>query len=886
VTAGVRVHMEGAWRVPAPPASTHTVEAVVSALDAGVARGVPIVVQAPTGSGKTTAVASWLRSHPEWDSIWLGVTARDFAGLRRLAESASGMAPPAEPAEDSATWWARLVGHLGTQTRRLVAVVDGIDRIQGQVPLNRIVEALEQLPHVTLVLISRRALAHVDGRLSPRVHVVSSELAWDHASASAALALAGLDIPPDVVESLHSHCAGRAEAIVECATQWAQDRTSLAPEQRRRVKRLAACWFASRAAETLGEQEARLMLLVASLLEVPADLAERLGEVLDGAGTEQVARLAEAGFILERTSVLSGESVYSAPVALASELRSQALNREPDLCRAAHALAAELDSTSALHPYHRVLAGTGSAAELVIEQWRAPGGRSAEPAWVALQSIPMSTITTHPVLAALRVATDRAYSQSASLTTRPYHDALLSLTADDLRVLDLGDRLLVEAAIVDVLLVRDNPAAVVRRSQELADRQAARIDQLDVRSRRALSYLLVGVGEAQLALLRPDKALVTVEPVLEMEAGDRWLISKYRASVIAALCLSYNAERAWMRDALIEADLYFALGGYEPGPVQGLQRLAEFIDAMNSGEIDEAERVATRFAVDGKQTVVGSAMNEILAALVLAARGKAASSTGRFARIIASPRFPMQNPSTRAFALVSAADGYLADGQPGAVLDLLRGSDTPGNHALCFNVARAAAHLSLGQPALALEETQECVQPSLRHLTAPLTKVLALRAAAHLELRHPEAARTDLRSAFHRTPPAWRPATFGILPAAALAALRDLMAETGSDQAAAEALDALFADAPARRNRDFAVALTRKEAELLSLLSTDTALSDVARRMFVSINTIKTQSRSLYRKLGVTSRREAVDLTYAVGLAGTASLGQDEPEEGLWRDRA
>lgn len=60
--------------------------------------------------------------------------------------------------------------------------------------------------------------------------------------------------------------------------------------------------------------------------------------------------------------------------------------------------------------------------------------------------------------------------------------------------------------------------------------------------------------------------------------------------------------------------------------------------------------------------------------------------------------------------------------------------------------------------------------------------------------------------------------------------------------------------------------LTRRELVVLSHLSDDVTLDDVARELFVSRNTVKTQVRSVYRKLGISTRAEAVDHARRLGL--------------------
>jgi len=52
--------------------------------------------------------------------------------------------------------------------------------------------------------------------------------------------------------------------------------------------------------------------------------------------------------------------------------------------------------------------------------------------------------------------------------------------------------------------------------------------------------------------------------------------------------------------------------------------------------------------------------------------------------------------------------------------------------------------------------------------------------------------------------------------------------------------------------------LTTREREVLVELPSLRTVDEIARSMFVSVNTLKTHLRSVYRKLGVSTRREAV----------------------------
>ncbi|GAA0402395.1 LuxR C-terminal-related transcriptional regulator [Streptomyces luteireticuli] len=62
------------------------------------------------------------------------------------------------------------------------------------------------------------------------------------------------------------------------------------------------------------------------------------------------------------------------------------------------------------------------------------------------------------------------------------------------------------------------------------------------------------------------------------------------------------------------------------------------------------------------------------------------------------------------------------------------------------------------------------------------------------------------------------------------------------------------------------VLLTPREAQVLAALPSHLKLADIAKGQYVTVNSIKTQVKSLYRKLGVCSRREAVEAAERLGL--------------------
>jgi LuxR family transcriptional regulator, maltose regulon positive regulatory protein len=84
----------------------------------------------------------------------------------------------------------------------------------------------------------------------------------------------------------------------------------------------------------------------------------------------------------------------------------------------------------------------------------------------------------------------------------------------------------------------------------------------------------------------------------------------------------------------------------------------------------------------------------------------------------------------------------------------------------------------------------------------------------------------------------------------------------GLDALAAE-VDEMPAEGPTGNS-----ALTAAELRLLPLLTTHLSFREIGERLFVSRNTIKTQAISVYRKLGVSSRSEAIARASELGLVG------------------
>jgi LuxR family transcriptional regulator, maltose regulon positive regulatory protein len=184
--------------------------------------------------------------------------------------------------------------------------------------------------------------------------------------------------------------------------------------------------------------------------------------------------------------------------------------------------------------------------------------------------------------------------------------------------------------------------------------------------------------------------------------------------------------------------------------------------------------------------------------------------------------------------------------------------------------------------------TEACELLDETELTDYSTSALALAASARAMLRHGlwDKARTQLTLAQHVLPTLthalpWLAVQARLELGHACVTLRD---HDGAQQMLEEAREVLVVkpklgvlspavdalaeeiDAMPANGNGAGSGLTAAELRLLPLLSTHLSFREIGERLFVSRNTIKTQAISVYRKLGVSSRSEAIERATELGL--------------------
>ncbi len=220
---------------------------------------------------------------------------------------------------------------------------------------------------------------------------------------------------------------------------------------------------------------------------------------------------------------------------------------------------------------------------------------------------------------------------------------------------------------------------------------------------------------------------------------------------------------------------------------------------------------------------------------------------------------PLCPPYLRDLALAMESMGHVSLGEPGAALTTLNGRVSPSEHAVCFELLRATAYLQLGEYRKVIRSSEACVSSERDHNIGTLVSVLLRRALAHEALGLHAAADSEYSNANHLAyESGLLSATLG-MPVPGLRALFDRMT-ANEPEFAAQVADHLPRDYeyPDPAGLSFEpVRLTERETVVAEWLLTDLALPVIAAELGVSINTVKSQVSSLYRKLGVSSRADA-----------------------------
>jgi LuxR family maltose regulon positive regulatory protein len=874
---------------------------LIERLSAGV-RGPLTTIVAPAGSGKTVLASSWMAaSAAQGPVVWLSLDRQDrrpgamwsyvVAGLERVGLPVVDVATPPPGGDESATL-IRLAAVLSEQPRPVVLVLDDTQVLTG----SGAGEDLDFLvryagPQLRLVLL---------GRVEPdlplhRYRVAGSiteihleELEFTVEEAEALLAAHGVDLPEEEVAALVRRTEGWAAGLRLAAMSWQQRMPATGEPVDLDLRDEIEVYFV---AEVLDAQpaEVREFLLRTSIVDhVWPELAVELSGSRDSA--RMLAALAHARVFVSPDPLDRRRYVYSPLVR--DVLRSQLRQERPDELVGLHRTAAGWLAGAGRYAdaaAHAAAAGDWSTAASVLVDGLAisdllGGSRSARRTRV-LASMPADLAD--PAAAVVRAALALGGSDPDGCEKELLRAAELVTggAANDRPELRLC------AAVTELACarVRDDPDAALRAAPAVESALAAVTelgrtvpDDLRVLVQFHRGLVLLGRGD-----LDGARTALAVGVAVATRAGlvrHRWrLACQGHLALVEAMCgrLRRATEHAREADQAAEAtagaedaaaprsvaaDLALAWVGVEEYDLRAARdhadraeeamRIEPDVIAAGTLALVRARLARARGDATGALTALGQARSayagraptwllEKLATVEAAMRAAGGGRDGGAADSpegMAPPIAPAAQAEPPDAALPASPQAALA----AATAQLSRGAIDAATEQVARVLAQADLTVDVRVEAWLLSATCELSRGRIEHVRSALGR--ALRLAEPERLRRPVLEAPAVLRRFLRrdeelvTRHDWLGTT----------APKSSRRHVGAEQAdeSAPVLEPL----------------TAKETEVLRYLAALLSTEEIARKMFVSVNTVKTHIRGVLRKLAASRRNEAIRRARDLGL--------------------
>lgn len=377
----------------------------------------------------------------------------------------------------------------------------------------------------------------------------------------------------------------------------------------------------------------------------------------------------------------------------------------------------------------------------------------------------------------------------------------------------------------------------------------------------ARSELLSSVGEYLCAVGSPQSGVRFGEEAQLFADTDAL---RYRALAVSSFGLALNGENERAAPTVRAATDLFVEAGWDPREGSFLILLADCLVSAARMDHDRLSAISGELAAlapDDPYLDYASLATEVMCRLI---RREFADGIAASWQLLHGSRRHSSQRVVRHLLMCIRSDLFLAHDQPADGLAVVATALSPEGHGTCFATQRAIALLLLGREREALLETDACAASEDDHCLRTLPRLMLLRAIAFRRIGQERRARQSMASALmliSRTGSSRTP--FIMIPAVECADLVEAAAEDHPELAgtAASIRDALLqlaarphAAPPARD----VPGLTPTEHALAALLATGSSLAQIARERGVSVNTVKSQVRSIYVKLGVSTRAQAV----------------------------
>ncbi|MEZ3157670.1 LuxR C-terminal-related transcriptional regulator [Microbacterium sp. BWR-S6Y] len=377
----------------------------------------------------------------------------------------------------------------------------------------------------------------------------------------------------------------------------------------------------------------------------------------------------------------------------------------------------------------------------------------------------------------------------------------------------------------------------------------------------ARALLLASVGEYLCAVGVPQAAVRFGQEAQLFAENDS---TRFYALTATALGYALNGEYTSADPAMQSAALLFRANRWPSEESSYLLLLARSLVSAARMDHDGLRAVAHELALvnpEDPYCLYSARAIDVMGQLI---RGDYAAGLAASQQLLHGSERSTSHRFIRDFLLCIRSDILLAQGQYAESLASLATAESPEGHGICFAMQRGGALLLLGRERELLAETDGCVACDADHCLRTLTPLLLRRAIAFRRLGNDRRASQSMESALlliARTGNSMTP--FIMLPPEECIALVDAAVEThphlGETAAyVRKALASVAAPVEAPRPSHELRGFTPTERALADLLLTPLSLADIARTRGVSLNTVKSQVRSIYLKLGVSARPEAV----------------------------
>jgi LuxR family maltose regulon positive regulatory protein len=854
-----------------PPAQPGIVvrDRLLDALDDGIGRPLTLL-SAPPGAGKTALLGSWIGAGRAPGPVaWLSLDAADGdrrrfwrAVLEALTRAGAGPAiaelaahPRGRPDVEA------LASALEERDTPVVLVLDDFHEVAEAVHPD-VDQLLHHPPRALRLVVATRADPPLRlGRLRLQDQVTElrePDLAMTLEETTEMLAGAGVSMHEDDVRRLWEHTEGWAGALRLAALPLRDH-----PDPGRFVEHFAgddraiSDYLISEVMSHMSADDRDFLMRTSIVNVVCGELADALTDRVDG--HRHLAELARAGMLLAPLDRRGEWYRYHALFRelLQAELRSDLAALQPQLHRrAAVWLAAGGDDAAALR--HAVAAEAWSlAARLAGERWIDLLLRGEVGALRPLiERLPAECIAENPevALAVASALLERGdHAEAAKLL------ALAEAAAD--RVPEerrCRFRVSFSALQLHVARLRGDLAAALETDGDLSrdgDLEAGVIDA----DLRALALVNLGIAELWTGALDGAEHHLEQARGAAAEAGHDWivLIAIAHLAVLAGTRHDYPRSANHARDAIALATrrgwqrtwaagaAYLALGGAQFLWDRG-EEAAETIDLAREALAGTQERPLRAGLALLRSGVLGD-RGETEAALAVIEAG--AEDLGDYPLLsVIRDHFAIREAMLRAQLGDREQAARLMDGGSG------NGPATLGNAVVIAQFQLADGNAEVARNTLAPWAGQ--VTPSPEGVQARVVEALARDSAADAE-----GAATSLELALDLAEPAglrWALLQFG-RPLQPLLS-RQLRRGTAHRALVGELIDALDSGNGSSRVRApiMVEPLSPREQAVLRYLPTMMSNQEIASELFVSVNTVKTHLKAIYRKLDVADRREAV----------------------------